>query len=539
MVTKEEIDMFLFETEGHIQKCKEEIRKFEDNPKDKKSLEELYFSFQALKALAPMVGFNNLSKYCFYFESLLKNAKDTKATTKKADDLVNLILDCLDILDSVLNNVKNGNLEDIKDELLNNQKVLLNNYESEYEITFINPIPLEEIKTVISDSKNKKFYKIYIRIPETCKFKKVRLYFIFRALSKIGHICWSDPQPMMLESLDSEEFEFEFEFDIYFISHEGIVQEEITQVLDEILEIEKKVITEIKPKKFEQILTNLTIKHQKEKEKMANLQKSYEELEKEYEINYIFPITLEEINSIESDKSNIFYHIYIRIELSCKNKKARLYFILKALNEIGHICWSNPNPEKLEKGTINLDFELYFISKFKRDEIIQELSKISEINRKSVKEISSKSFKGIIAKFSLDYQKKSRKPKEKIGVPKIIFTEKIDNMQKILLPNEQLFEMIINEKLNLIFSCYKSLDSTQFNMYIVKEGVCFVTENDDFSKFENLYNIDKKGFTNFDEFLDSSRYGINNFLEYKEFKESKFYSPNVDSYKNYIAAKKN
>jgi len=240
VTSKEEIDMFIFETEGHLQKSRDEIQKFVDNPKDIKPLEELLFSFQALKALSPMVGLNNLSKYCFYFESLLRNAKDTKTTTKKTDDLINIIFDCFEVLDSVLNKVKNGNLEDINDELLKDQKVILDDYESEYEITFINPIPLDEIKTVISDSQNNKFYKIHIKIPETCKFKKVRLYFIFRALNKIGQICWSNPEPLKLESLDSEEFEFEFEFEIYFISHEGIAQEEIAQVLDEILEIEKK-----------------------------------------------------------------------------------------------------------------------------------------------------------------------------------------------------------------------------------------------------------------------------------------------------------
>ncbi len=401
MVNQEEIEMFIGEAESHVQNAERIILNFEDNPKNKKSLDELNYTFQALKALAPMVGFNNLSMYCLYYESIVETAKDPNKNMSSINEFIEIICESLEFLHSVINRVKEGDMKDVDPITLNDQKSTLDNFKSEYKITFIKPIEIEEIDTISDDKKNK-FYKIHIQISETCKFKRVRLFFIFRALNNIGHICWSNPNPTILENAD-----FEFDFEIFFISHSK--SEEIEWILDEILEIDIRIIKDINPKEFKKIITDYCLKWQKSKEKMEKLKETFDELEREYEINFIYPISTEEFDLMSKDKSNIFYYLYVRINLSSKNKKARLYFILKALNEIDHICWSNPNPRLLENAMFNLDFELYVVSKKYPDVIYQSLEKILEIDRKIVKELKKNEFKKVITKKGSKEQKKIQK----------------------------------------------------------------------------------------------------------------------------------
>ncbi|MFX1393169.1 MAG: Hpt domain-containing protein, partial [Promethearchaeota archaeon] len=304
MATKEEIEMFVVEAEGHIQKGEKDILKFEKNPDDKKLIQDLFFGFQALKGLTSTIGLDKVSKFCLHFESLLGKAKENKGSMKKTSEFVNLIYESYDILHSVIERVKKGELKDIDDEILNNLKDTLEDFDSEYEITFINPIPPDEVQSTISDSKNN-FYKIYVRIAETCRFKKVRLYFIFRALNKIGQICWSSPDPDILER-----GEFDLDFEIYFISQKN--NEEVAQNLEEILEIENKIINELSSKAFEDIIKSFSLKWQKQRSKAAGKELSERKAPKEDKKKAIVTTTPKEsipriifTNGIEGMKDRI------------------------------------------------------------------------------------------------------------------------------------------------------------------------------------------------------------------------------------------
>ena len=88
-------------------------------------------------------------------------------------------------------------------------------------------------KSLIDDKCNA--YKVYVRLQPTCLLKRVRLFIIFRALSEIGQICFTNPDTHALES-----GEFKLDFEVYLISQKE--DKEILSMLDEILEIENKYI---------------------------------------------------------------------------------------------------------------------------------------------------------------------------------------------------------------------------------------------------------------------------------------------------------
>ena len=291
MSSKDDMKLFVSEAEDLIQKTEDNILIIEENPKDLKPVQELFFTFHALKGLTAMAGFDNLSKFCHHFESFLQNAKDKKVSLAKQSNFVDMLFESLDVLRSVIKRVKNGDLTDIDDKFVEDIKDSFESFESDYDITFIHPLTTEEISNILKQKENKSF-KIYVRLEETCVFKKVRLFIIFRALNENGKICWTAPAPEALEKATLKN-----EFEIYFITTKN--KEEISKAIDEILEIESIVITPLESKDFENTIVSLKEKWDREKPDDVSIESRYEE---EFEED-IFEEEVERVSQIVDDFS--------------------------------------------------------------------------------------------------------------------------------------------------------------------------------------------------------------------------------------------
>ncbi len=306
MATNDDIKLFISEAEDLIQKTEDEIFKLEENPKDSKPIQGLFFTFHTLKGLTAMAGFENLSKFCHHFETFLDNSKDKKVTEKKRIEFIEMLFESLDVLKNVINKVKKGDMSDIDAGFVEEIKDSFETFDSEFDITFIEPISPDQIKKILSN-KQKKSYKIYIRIEDTCVFKKVRLFIIFRALNTNGQICWTDPAPESLEKVILKN-----EFEIYYITQKN--KSDISKVLDEILEIESVVITASKADEFVSNIVKLKKKWESEQEETASaevedefLYEDEEDLEKEEteRVSNIEDVYSEDGAKITSVKVNI------------------------------------------------------------------------------------------------------------------------------------------------------------------------------------------------------------------------------------------
>lgn len=292
MASNDDIKLFISESEDLIQKTEDEILNLEQNPENPKPIKELFFTFHTLKGLTAMAGFENLSKFCHHFETFLDNTKDKKVSAKKRTNFIDMLFESLDVLRNFIKKVKKGDLTDIDDRFVDGIKGSFDNFETEFDITFIQHISTDEITKILSN-KQKKPYKIYIRLEDTCVFKKVRLFIIFRALNGIGRICWTNPAPESLEKTILKN-----EFEIFYISQKN--KPEISQVLDEILEIENIVVSTSKPQEFKSIIADLKQKWENEQAESAS-----QEIEEEsiYE-EEVFDEGLERVSNIVEDYSD-------------------------------------------------------------------------------------------------------------------------------------------------------------------------------------------------------------------------------------------
>ncbi|MHA1313855.1 MAG: chemotaxis protein CheA [Candidatus Helarchaeota archaeon] len=255
MPSKEDTKLFLSETEDLIQNIEDSILAFEESAGNIKAVNELFFAFHTLKGLTGMFGLENLSQFCHHFETFLNKAKESEELKEKSEDFVNLLFSSLDTLRTKLKQFKKGNFKDLDEELLNNTKKAFDNFEIEDEEALITPLDPNELK-FIANKKNKKFYKIYIKILSTCVFKKVRLFIILRALNEIGHIIYSEPDPDILQM-----GEYGSDFSLYFITEKD--DKTIATILEEILEIENLAITETSP---DQLLSQTNMQKYQKKE---------------------------------------------------------------------------------------------------------------------------------------------------------------------------------------------------------------------------------------------------------------------------------
>jgi len=252
MISQDDMKLFFSEADDLLQKIEESILDLEENPKNDKSVQDLLFSFHTMKGLVGMAGLEKLSKFCHEFETLLERNKNYNARAQKIDPIISALFESLDILRNVLNKLKTGEKVDLDLQSINEIVDSFEESDEDYAISFFSPISKEELET-INKSNSTHFYKIYIRIQDSCVFKKVRLYIILRALNKVGQICASHPEPNILTSAN-----FEWDFELFMISKES--SNTILSVLDEILEIENKVITNINLNEFSKHLRNVNLK---------------------------------------------------------------------------------------------------------------------------------------------------------------------------------------------------------------------------------------------------------------------------------------
>ena len=113
MISQDDMKLFFSESDDLLQKIEESILDLEENPKNDKPIQELFFAFHTMKGLVGMVGLENLSKFCHEFETLLEKNKKYSSRAKRIDTVINLLFESLDILRNVLTKVKNGEQEDL------------------------------------------------------------------------------------------------------------------------------------------------------------------------------------------------------------------------------------------------------------------------------------------------------------------------------------------------------------------------------------------------------------------------------------------
>ncbi|MFX0101053.1 MAG: chemotaxis protein CheA [Candidatus Hodarchaeota archaeon] len=269
MASNEDLKLFVSEAEENIQKIEDALLELENDPKSEQPIENMFFAFHSLKGLTAMVGLGNLSKFCHHLETFMQKHKDNQGSKGVNADFINFLFDSVDILNAIIKRVKKGDMTDLEESFLDEYKEKTETMDIDGDVVSFKPVPPQVLESFTLDQKNH-FYKIELSIQKTCVFKIVRVFIIVRALNNLGQICYSKPEPELLEKGD-------FNFDVEFFLVSQKEKSAIRNALDEILEIEKMSINEVPSDDFVKKVAKLTLKWQQNRANIATAQVEREE----------------------------------------------------------------------------------------------------------------------------------------------------------------------------------------------------------------------------------------------------------------------
>lgn len=256
------LEIFIDETEEHLQTLSDCIMELEKEPENMDTINEIFRAAHSLKGMAGTMGFKRMQRLTHDMENVFQEVRSDKV--KVNSNMIDLLFKCLDAIESYLNNVKASSDEGTEDnELiikeLNDFIAGEENAEKKEEAA---PAPKEENTDDAAKNGEKKYFEfelnssdrtklkeaennglhIYgmtVYIQKECLLKAARAFLVFKAVEEFGEIIVYNPT-----SLEIEDEHFDNDFSFFITSEEPY--DKILQAAQSVSEIEKVVGEEVK-----------------------------------------------------------------------------------------------------------------------------------------------------------------------------------------------------------------------------------------------------------------------------------------------------
>jgi two-component system, chemotaxis family, sensor kinase CheA len=272
MDTSQYMSMFLEESMDNLQALNEALLQLEQKSDDMDKLNEIFRIAHTIKGMAATMGFARMAELTHKMEDVL--SKFREGELKVTEKVVTVLFQCLDTLETMVNNITEGiedniSIEEIIEELENiaNSKTetydsdSLEVHEKEIENTssYEKPMELNEYDMNVVKQAIDKGYKAFhigVALSENTLLKSARAFLIFKSLEEHGEVIKSVPSA---EDLENENFDFQI--DLIYLSTSSM--SEVHDLIINISEVEKVTVdnvvvrndaakdNEIKPKSIE------------------------------------------------------------------------------------------------------------------------------------------------------------------------------------------------------------------------------------------------------------------------------------------------
>ena len=266
MDTNQYMEMFLEESREHLQSLNDGLLQLENDPEDLSVLNEIFRNAHTLKGMSATMGYNKIAELTHEMENLLDLMR--KEQLKVNEEIIDVIFKCVDSLQEMIENVGNGDPEDLVDvsELVKKVNAIAtggsgaaaapkagNQPENKAEAE---EKPAEKPELVLTETdidvvRNAKaggmlVWHIIVTLASTCMLKSARSYMVMNALDELGDVIKSIP---CTEDLEQEKFDHSFSVVVVTDSDAKAVE----NTLLSISEIEKVEIHAVElPEKQEQ-----------------------------------------------------------------------------------------------------------------------------------------------------------------------------------------------------------------------------------------------------------------------------------------------
>ena len=268
METNQYMDMFLDESHEHLQSLNDGLLVLEENSEDISVVNEIFRNAHTLKGMSATMGFNKIAELTHEMEDVLDLIR--KEQIKLTEDIVDTLFKCLDSLEQMVDNVGNGDPEDLIDvsDLVAKLSSISKgdgaappsaaaDASAASAPAAAAPAPAaaappsaaeaalqltDTDKNMIRQAKEGGLQGIHIQVTlsDTCLLKSARSYMVMNALDELGDVIKTVPPA---EELEQEKFEQSF--DILMVS--GSEPKAVEDALNTISEIDKILVELVDP----------------------------------------------------------------------------------------------------------------------------------------------------------------------------------------------------------------------------------------------------------------------------------------------------
>ena len=255
------LEIFIDESEEHLQTLSDCIMVLEKEPDNKDTINEVFRAAHSLKGMAGTMGFKRMQHLTHDMENVFQEVRSDRV--KVTSGMIDLLFKCLDALEGYLDNIKSTSDEGTED----NEVIIkeLNDFiakadgEAEAENKEVPEVKeaapaatqeekerqekielTEEEKKAIreAESNGQHIYAMTVHIQKDCLLKAARAFLVFKAVEDFGQILVYRPS-----SQDIEDEKFELDFSFFLASEEKT--DKIVAAAKAVSEIEKVDAEEI------------------------------------------------------------------------------------------------------------------------------------------------------------------------------------------------------------------------------------------------------------------------------------------------------
>lgn len=249
--TNQYMDMFLDESHEHLQSLNDGLLSLEDNAEDLSVLNEIFRNAHTLKGMSATMGYNKIAELTHEMEDVLDMLR--KEQLKVSEDIIDTLFKCVDSLEQMINNVGNGDPEDLID--VSDLVAKLSSISrgdaaaaapaAAATAPAAAPAPAQAAanaptgtvavagielsdteKAVIAEAQKGGMRGIHVKVTlsETCLLKSARSYMVMNALDEVGDVIKSVPSA---EDLEQEKFDRSFDVVLVTAAEEKAVSDAV------------------------------------------------------------------------------------------------------------------------------------------------------------------------------------------------------------------------------------------------------------------------------------------------------------------------
>ncbi|MGE5381135.1 MAG: chemotaxis protein CheW [Methylocystaceae bacterium] len=245
------LDVFLEESNEHLENLNQRLLELEKNPADINCLNEIFRAAHTLKGMSSTMGFDDMADLTHHMENVLA---DLKAGIIKADTyVVDILFKCLDRLQLMVERITLGQTEKLDNKDLINLLAVIKEGKAQAQTAAIaervvaqpdpkatdftyNDYDITVLKEAVSQ--DFKTFLITVDVDPNALMKTVRAFMVFKVLEEEGEIIKSRPSAQELE-----EGKFDNDFALILISHADSLN--LKEKVMAISEVDKVEITEL------------------------------------------------------------------------------------------------------------------------------------------------------------------------------------------------------------------------------------------------------------------------------------------------------